>query len=126
MQVITININTEEGMAELNSILDKLYQTNKVFTAEFTKVNGEYRIVNGTAKNYKQQAGTGTKAMSATEKRKNHDVFSCYENQITKKEKQLVESSKGQIEPKQKGFKSFKIKNLQVLRAFEKEYRIIS
>ena len=111
MNQILLSMKRKADRQTLNNLLDEIYRTNRTFNISFVKQNGEPRIINGIARNYKQQKGTGTKAMTAKVRRANHNIFNCYEVQITKAEKRLAEQM--HAEPKVKGFKSIQIENIE-------------
>ena len=60
MNTITLSMTRQAGRAALSNLLDTIYRTNRTFTISFVKHSGEPRIINGIAKNYKQQKGTGS------------------------------------------------------------------
>lgn len=120
--MITLSMKLAADRKKLRDLLGKIRQTNRVFTIEFVKQNGEPRIINGIAKNYKQQKGTGTKAMTSKAKQANHNLFNCYEVQIAAAEVALAKQMCA--EPKVKGFKAIQIDNIEKIKFSGKEYVI--
>jgi len=106
----------------LNDLLDRIRRTNRVFTIEFVKQNGEPRIINGIAKNYRRLKGTGTTNMTAVSKRQKFNIFQCYEVQVAVAERLLAERMCA--EPKTKGFKNIQIENIERIRFGGDDYVI--
>lgn len=122
MKTVTLTMKRKADREALDALLDRIRATNRMFTIEFVKQNGEPRIINGIAKNYRQQEGTGTQAMTAKARRESHNQFGCYEVQITGAERALVEQ--GMAEPKTLGFKGIQVDNIERILFEGTEYRI--
>jgi hypothetical protein len=124
MATITLDLSTAQDKQTLNDLLDKIRHSNRVFTTSFIKQNRELRQINGMCKVLKEIKGNGTAAMSAKSKRTNHNLFSCYEVQVTKVEKKLAADQNEQ--PKTKGWKNIQIDNIKNVRFGGDDYECIN
>lgn len=122
MTIIDMRSKTDNKL--LYDLLEKLSSTNRVFTVGFYKKNGEYRVINAIHKNLQVLKGTGTPAQSAAAKLQYHNLYTCYEVQLTNEEKKLI--NQHGYAPKQVGkYKSIAIDNIVELRAFGETYRCL-
>jgi len=98
------SLKTTEGKNKLDEIIADIRKTKRMFTIKFVKKSGEPRVINGTVYRKSALAGSTNPNYSANHKEVNFNIFQCYEVQITKEEKTLVED--GDYEPKITGYKS--------------------
>lgn len=101
--------------ANVLDVLGELKRTNAMFTIHFTKKDGSSRILNGICNNTKEIKGTGTEKQTAQYKFQKHNLFQCYEVQITNAQKELDAE-------KVIGWKSICIDNITEIHAFGNVY----
>lgn len=122
-QHIILDMQNNADVQCLAQVLDRLDKTNRIFTVEFQKVNGEPRNANGISVNYKEISGTGTQAMSRQAKRLSGN-YVFYELQRTKIEREYIEDMN--LEPKLLKWKTCKVDNIVYIRHAGIQYDMVN
>ena len=120
---ITLDMSNSADVQRLNQLLDELDKTNRVFTVEFQKINGEPRNANAVSVNHSQISGGGTVAMSRQAKRQTGN-YVFYELQRTKIEKEYIDELN--LQPKELKWKTCKINNIVYIRYGGIQYDIVN
>ena len=119
---VTLSWENETDRKRIIDLLGNIYQTNRIATYKFIKLNGEPRVIQGICKAYRYVKGTGTKAQSAIAKFRKTGTFQVYELQITREELEIVDSLN--LQEKITGFKSMRISNILSIRTGKDLYEM--
>jgi len=121
--VVPIDVATHLGRTKLNYLLNELDRTNRIFTIDFIKVNGEPSNKNAISVNHKKITGNGTIPTSRLSKRQRgmYIFYSIQETNEQKKTQRLL-----QLDEKKLYWKTCFISNIKYIKFKGKKYVILN